>query len=333
MARRVGKRNVGVDVGSGDGFLMRNWKWILGAGVAVLVLVLVAASVFVAEGWINSAKISVTVTPSIATVRVGDYEFAAVGEYRVPAGEYEVEVFAEGFETKTGRLVAVPDETVEVRLFLTPTVGNEDWYEKHPGDALVLGDLRNDAAILEFEALKAEQPILKYVPYKAFNYSLNYEEVSGGVQVLVAAELGFRDAAVAYLQGTGLDLSRWKVVGSGAKFGKTGVVAAEKASFSEYEADLSREIKNITGVATEFAKKNGPSGYSVEVLQVKGYGDFVGVLIKVYKGDPEVYDTYRMVVAKVDGKWQAVTGAEMLLYRGDYGKVPERVLKLVNMQN
>jgi len=155
-------------------FVYQNRKKIIVAGVVALVLIIGISIYFIVWNMLNSVTVNITVTPSIAKVMIGEREFGTLGDYKIMPGEYEVVVSAEGFVTKTGKLVAVADETVNVSMYLEPTEENKDWYLNHPEDALIMGDIKSDYTARDLAKLREEKPILKQLPIEINYYTANY---------------------------------------------------------------------------------------------------------------------------------------------------------------
>lgn len=115
------------------------------------------------------------IAPSIAEVKIGDMVFNSHGDKMIQPGEYAVEVSADGFETKTGRLVAKADETVELNLYLEPnTDATLNWYDEHAEDALVVGEIQNAEMMKKTAELLKKQPVLSKLPLTVEYFSDNY---------------------------------------------------------------------------------------------------------------------------------------------------------------
>ena len=168
-----------------------NKKWWVIGGVAAVVVILVVSLGFMIMNAINSATVSVTVAPSVAKVMISGREDGAVGTYKMAPGEYEVEITAEGFKSKSGKLVAKANESVSVQLYLEPEDSDSDWYKTHPEDALVMGEVKNAETVKTLEALGEKYPILGELPYRVEYYTKDY---SNKIQYTVTYELKDGDA-------------------------------------------------------------------------------------------------------------------------------------------
>ncbi|MBQ3413373.1 hypothetical protein IJH33_00760 [Candidatus Saccharibacteria bacterium] len=174
------------------------WGVIWGV-VGVLVVALIVSLVFLVRSVVYSGKVAVMVAPSVAKVKVGESEFSAMGEYAVVPGEYEVTVTAEGFLPKTGRLVVGEGATVSVSLYLEPVSGNESWYDEHPGDALVKGEILNNATLGQVEEILESAPVLAELPRTVEYFSEGYGDY---VKYVISYEYdftGFSDGGAGYL--------------------------------------------------------------------------------------------------------------------------------------
>ena len=163
------------------------WGVIWGV-VGVLVVALIVSLVFLVRSVVYSGKVAVMVAPSVAKVKVGESEFSAMGEYAVVPGEYEVTVTAEGFLPKTGRLVVGEGATVSVSLYLEPVSGNESWYDEHPGDALVKGEILNNATLGQVEEILESAPVLAELPRTVEYFSEGYGDY---VKYVISYEYDF----------------------------------------------------------------------------------------------------------------------------------------------
>ena len=117
------------------------------------------------------------VAPYIATIKVGDLEFGASGEYNMVPGEYEVTISADGFETKTGKISLKEDETSELKLYLLPnTETTMNWYNEHAEDALIVGEIQNNETLKAVDKLLEKEPVLQKLPLLVEFYSNDYSE-------------------------------------------------------------------------------------------------------------------------------------------------------------
>ena len=309
--------------------------------IAAMAFIFIVIVIFVlAQKTSPKATLSVTVAPSIATVKVGEWEYASVGTYEITPGEYDVEIFAEGFLTKYGHLVAVADETVSVTLYLEPTAENSRWYDDHPEEGLILGDIKSQMALMKREELKTVYPILNYVPYIKYTYGIEYEtecqENGNGVCLIIDAKQGLRDTAIRYLQGTGEKLSDYvvKVKNYAIPFNE---IVIEVPKDLQYDAgvendSLTNELNYVLTMVRKYLDENMmETGYTSEVLQVKRYGEYCGVKVKVYMGDEQDnYDTLRMLVGKVNGVWTILAAPDWILSQYRNPDIPVGLLDAVN---
>ena len=143
----------------------------------MLVSVLAISLGFLVYGRIYSAGISIMVAPSIAKVRIGEMIFSASETTKIQPGEYAVEISADGFETKTGKLVAEADKNVELNLYLEPSSDvTANWYDEHASDALIVGEIKNKEILKETTKLYDKYPVLKQLPLTVEYFSDDYSK-------------------------------------------------------------------------------------------------------------------------------------------------------------
>ncbi len=150
-------------------------KKLIWGGVGSLVLVLLISLGFLVYGRIFSAKVSIVVAPSIAKVKIGDREFSSSEEFNIQPGEYTVSVSADGFEARTGKLVAKADEISNVHLYLVPSSAEtENWYNEHDSDALIMGEIKSWERLKEIDELVEKEPVLANLPLTVEYYTDDY---------------------------------------------------------------------------------------------------------------------------------------------------------------
>ena len=324
-----------------QGFIFKHKKSLYIIAILVIVVIIGISAFFIIQDRTNSATVKITVSPLTAKVKIGEKECDATSDCKVLPGEYDVLISAEGFIAKNGKLKALADEAIELAVYLEPTVENANWYEEHPQDATVRGDIINNAAIQNFYDLKEVEPILEYIPYNAYLYYIGYEENcaenNGKMCLTFKGDFGNVDTAVRYLQNTNQDLSRYVLKKSGGElFRNMEVVVPESLEFSaeDVSIDLASEITQISKAAESFAIAGlSNNEYTAEILQIKAYGNFCGVKIKVYQKNSgsEVFDTYRMILYKNNGEWIPITNLGIILSQYVDEKVPVELLSLVNV--
>ena len=151
-------------------------RWAVFGAVGVVVAVLLVSLGFLIHGSVYSGRVVVRVAPSTAKVMVGNEELGTMGEYVVRPGEYEVVVSAEGFESKTGRLVVRDGTSATVALYLEPVAGNEGWYDEHPGEALIKGEILNAETLSRVEEIMAREPVLSKLPRTVEYFTEGYSD-------------------------------------------------------------------------------------------------------------------------------------------------------------
>ena len=155
-------------------FIYNNRKKIKIIGIVMVAAIILVSAFFIIWNALHSATVNITVAPSIARIYIGGREYKNIGEYKLIPGEYDVRVEADGFVTKTGELVAAANETVDILLYLEPTEDNASWYDEHPQDALIVGDVKSNLATEDLQLLMKQNPILKQLPIEIDYYTNNY---------------------------------------------------------------------------------------------------------------------------------------------------------------
>lgn len=187
-------------------------KWLIIGSLAFVIVILAISLTILIIDKINSATISVTIAPSIATVKIDGKEYDAIGTYKMPPGEYDVEISADGFQTKTQKLMALDDETTSLLAYLDPTDENSDWYDTHEEDALIMGEAKNARTIEVVQKLAEDNPILSKLPYVVeyytndygtkYQYTISYELIDGDskFKIMIKDYMGNgRDLAMKWL--------------------------------------------------------------------------------------------------------------------------------------
>lgn len=199
-------------------------KIVIGAIVAFFVVIVLIWIGNLIWNKIYSATANIMVVPSIAKVKIGESEYKTIEECKMKPGTYKVEVSAEGFKTKTGEVTFAEGETTRVHLYLLPEDPNNDWYDKHPDEKLVYGEIGSAEAREKLEKLKEENPILGKLPLeidyftagyaKRVRYTISYEanEDYTDFTILITDYTGGnRQAALDKLTARGADVSKLKI--------------------------------------------------------------------------------------------------------------------------
>ena len=155
----------------------KNRILLIGGSLAALILILAISLGFLIHGRIFSATLSIMVAPSTAIVKVGDNVYGVSGEYKMVPGEYTVEVSAEGFSSKTGKITLKADETANLNLYLASnSEATADWYDTHAEDALIVGEIQNAETLRKVDDLLEREPALKKLPLTVEYYSDDFSE-------------------------------------------------------------------------------------------------------------------------------------------------------------
>ena len=145
--------------------------------VSFVVLILAISLGFLIYDKIYSATLNIIVAPYTASVKVGDSKFSAFGEVRMIPGEYDVEVSADGFETKTGHLVLKEGEIFDFSLYLdSNSEETANWYAENPGDDLIVGEVKNQEAQKRLDDLMEKEPVLEDLPLTVEFYSDDFSK-------------------------------------------------------------------------------------------------------------------------------------------------------------
>ena len=203
----------------------KNRIWLIGGAVAILVIILAISLGFLIHGRIYSARVSIMVVPSIAKVKIGDVEFGSFGSYDMKPGEYTVEIMAEGFASKTGKITLSGDKTTDLNMYLVSnSEATADWYNNHTEDALIMGEIKNAEALDNVSELLKKEPVLSKLPltveYYSDNYSTytkyvisyKYDDSDRGFYLIMKdyTEAGL-DAAVRKLTEMGMDMTGLRI--------------------------------------------------------------------------------------------------------------------------
>lgn len=156
-------------------FLAKHKKATIIGGAAIVIVIIAISAYFIIDNLTKTATVKVIVTPSIATVKIGEEKLATYGEFRIRPGEYAVEVSADGFVTKRMEIEAVAGETAEVKLYLEAEEGN-NYYSENTKDATILGDLKAAETQQKVDELKKEYPILEKLPIEIDYYTKDYSK-------------------------------------------------------------------------------------------------------------------------------------------------------------
>ena len=205
-------------------FIYKNRKKMLIAGILIFVFIVAISVYFIITDRAKSATVDIMVTPTIAKVKIGEESFGVMGEYRIKPGEYNVEVSAEGFLTEMMTIKAEEGEVSQIQIYLEPTEDNTNWYNDHPDDALILGEIKNNYIIRAVQELKDEYPILNQLPLeidyftsgyaKRVKYTISYE-LNGdntGFKITIRDYTGGNyDDAIAKLTARGIDTEEYDI--------------------------------------------------------------------------------------------------------------------------
>jgi hypothetical protein len=143
------------------------------AGFVVVVLMIAAGFWVVDSTKVVPAYVEVLVSPSTATVKIGE-EVYENGKREIRPGDYHVEVSLAEFETYTSDITIRAGETYELYVNLEKTEGSLDWYAKNPEeDGLYssIADKKYEKAAKSFEE---KNPVVKILPYHCTKYEANY---------------------------------------------------------------------------------------------------------------------------------------------------------------
>lgn len=152
-------------------------KILIWGSVSFLVLVLAISLGFLIHDRIYSATLNIVVAPYTALVKVGDLKFSASDEVKMIPGEYDVEVSADGFKTKTGHIVLKEGEVSNLSLYLdSNSEETANWYAENPGDDLIVGEVQSQEAQRRVDELMKKEPVLKELPLIVEFYSDDFSK-------------------------------------------------------------------------------------------------------------------------------------------------------------
>ena len=337
----------------------KKFRWIVVGGITTFLLVIIGISLGnIIWNNIYSATLYLLVAPADSQILVNG-ELAVEGNKRVKPGEYEIEISREGFETeiKTVHLEAGGLEEVIVAL-ASNDPSTADWYETHEDDAGVLDAAMSAQYFKDSNEMAEEYDIVEDLPVYKYGYILGYGncEEDGGPDfcVVIKAEFGYRDEAVKYLQNTGKDMAKYyvEIEDYSSPFAKVAVNVPDGLTF-DASADswlndqvLETDSDSITSVIKNRISQlaNIYDMAKVAGIECFGGGKYCGVKVAVYdeekydevEGEGEInpddttHDTYRMIIAKVDGTWRVVSDLRFLLDYDSNPKLPREVVKLVD---
>lgn len=152
----------------------KNKKILISIGAVVGVVLLGLVLLFL--GKFNDAEVKILVTPSIAKVKIGEKEYGTNETIRIGAGKYNVEVSAEGFETKTVEFTAVARKTNELSVFLEPIDVDSTYYNDNQTDSLIMSEIKAKEIYERVQRLREEHPILKKLPITVDKFSSDYSK-------------------------------------------------------------------------------------------------------------------------------------------------------------
>lgn len=131
--------------------------------VAIDVVVLVVYIVLLILKLNRTVILDVNVVPSMAKVVIGGTEYAS-GVYKVYPGEVEVEIKADGFESKNLNVKFLNHNITKIYDYLMPDQDNLSYYSEHEDDVEALKKIGGDDALkmLKIISIKNVLPIVDY---------------------------------------------------------------------------------------------------------------------------------------------------------------------------
>lgn len=333
-------------------------RTVFGGSVVFVLIIVVISVVNIVWNKVYSATIDLIVAPADSTIMVND-ELMKAGEHRMKPGEYRVEISREGFESEV-KVVSLEEGGTEVVLVaLIPNdPSTMDWYETHEEDAMIADGVVSQEYAEYSDEMTEKYDIVEDLPVRTYGYILGYGncEENGGPDfcVVIKAEFGYRDEAVEYLQKTGKDMAKYyvEIEDYSSPFAKVAINVPDGLTF-DAGADswlndqvLETDSDSITAVIKSRISQLANIYDMAKVASIKcfGGGKYCGVKVAVYdeekydeaEGEGEInpddmtHDTYRMIIAKVDGTWRVVSDLKFLLDYDSNPKLPREVVKLVD---
>lgn len=328
-------------------------RFLIGAGVLFVLLIVGISVGFMIRNSIYSASIYVIAAPYDAQILMNNKIVKSGEKNMAEPGEYNIVISRTGFETEIKTVVLENGSSEKVIVALRPNEPSTmDWYETHPEDAAIADGVVGQKFIDEAAEMAEKYTIVENLPVYEYNYNVGYGDCrnNGGPEfcVVIKAGFGFRDVAIGYLQNTGKDLADYyvEVLDYKTPFNATNLNVPEGLEFGDDADDetdtkvIENEFTSILAVANSRISNLNDSSYVAKVSQLIGFGGgkYCGVKIAVYQragfdeGDQEglMHDTYRMIMAKVDGRWRIVSEPEFLLNYERNPKLPKELIKSMN---
>ena len=100
-------------------------------------------------------------------------------------------------------------------------------------------------------------------------------------------------------------------------------------TFNKAADNTEDEMRAISVAVSSFAKDNLREGYEIETMGVKGFGDLAAVRA-VVKNSIGINESYRMIMGKIDGKWQPITNLRLLLSEYENPNISSELLNIAN---
>ena len=328
---------------------------------AVVGFVLLIVGISVANmiwGKTYSATLDLMIAPSDSKILVNG-ELMKTGEHRVKPGEYKIEVSRDGFESEVESVSLGEGETKTVLMALTPNdPSTMDWYDTHEEDATIADGVASQMYMEYAEEMTEEYDIVEDLPANTYSYIVGYGDCSddGGPDfcVVIKAEFGYRDEAVKYLQNTGKDMAKYrvKVLDYSSPFVDTKIDVPDGLTINvEADSELNSQVleTDLAGITATVRNRIAKLKSIYEIAKVSeikcfGGGNYCGVKVAVYDEeeyneaegesgmDPDniLHDTYRMIIAKVNGSWRVVSNLDFLLDYESNPKLPKEIVELVD---
>lgn len=334
-------------------------KWLLIGGITLFILVIVGISVGnIIWNNIYSATFNFMVAPADSKISAND-ELMKNGMNKMKPGEYEITISHDGFEPETRSVILEKGSIEDVFAILNPNdPSTMDWYDMHEEDAAIASGVVGQEFAEAATEMAEKYTIVEDLPVYNYSYILGYGTCAddGGPDfcVVIRAEFGYRDEAVKYLQDTGKDLGKYyvEIAEYSSPFNKYDFNVPDGLTFEGNEnVELNTQVLETESeqiyAAVNSQISNLSNIYDMAIISgVKCYGGgkYCGVKVSIY--DEELYDkaetegeidpkdtlhdTYRMIIAKIDGNWRVVTGLKFLLDYESNPKLSEDLIRLIN---
>lgn len=139
--------------------------------VSIIIGFLVLAS-YIVYYQLSHTKLTLEIAPGDASVKV-DGEVVKKRNLYITTGQHQIIVSRAGFNDKKINLDAKPHQAEIITIALQPnTIETYNWYDKNSADAKIAEKATSQNFDRVHEQMIKEHPIIKLIPYTAYNDAL-----------------------------------------------------------------------------------------------------------------------------------------------------------------